>query len=322
MHRRTVFMSVVALVLAGGIAPAGAQPPSSAPTIDAFDRTFRDWMQEHGVARGMLAVGWQRRLVFERGYGGFDPAARVLLASLSKAITGRCVAALVLDGRLRLDSTVGEVLAPFFRQHGAPDDPRLKDATVAQLLVHRAGFAAAPRDLMTPAAIELLQRTRSPASASPAELLAATLSAPLAAAPGTAFAYSNIGYLTLGVMIETVTGESYERFCARTVLEPAGIAEPSLDPAWRAFSSFGGWQLSGAEYLAFLTTDRIADTLAAAPAAGDADAARAARAAALRELLLDTQHRQTADGGPTGWTPVWYGLGQFAARVAPQTGAG
>lgn len=325
MSRRVVIACWIAVALSGGAGMPRAQAPATAPqrTIDAFDTTFRDWMQENGVARGTLAVVHQNRLVFARGYGGQDPAERVLLASLSKAITGRCVAVLIVDGRLRFDSTVGDVLAPFFKQHGEPADPRLKAATVEQLLVHRAGFPPAPRDLMTPAAAELLQTAKSPATATPAELLVATLTAPLAAAPGETFRYANIGYLALGVMIESVTGESYERFCGREVLERAGITAPALDPAWRAFSSFGGWRLSGVEYMAFLARDRVDELLWAYSRlpAGPSQEQAAQRAARLLAFLLDPHRRHAATGAPAGWVPAWYALGQFTAQTAPASDA-
>ncbi|MBM3621687.1 MAG: serine hydrolase [Alphaproteobacteria bacterium] len=226
--------------------------------IDALRVAFERWMNENGVAKGALvAHGPDAASVLERGYGGRDPKQRVLLASLSKAITGQCVGELIATGRLRFETTVGEALRPLFAAHGAPADSRIKLATVAQLLEHRAGFATPPRDLMTPAALELLQRHKSPATASLQELLATTLTTPLQSPPGEAFRYSNIGYLALGAVIEVATGEDYERFCARAVLRPAGIAEGTLDPDWRAFSSFGGWRLSGAEYLRVMARRRF-----------------------------------------------------------------
>jgi CubicO group peptidase (beta-lactamase class C family) len=186
---------------------AQAQSPAR---IDALRVVFEAWMKEHGVVKGALVVR-ARHDASEReyGYGGQDPKQRVLLASLGKAITGQCIGGLIASGRLRFETTVGEALRPFFATHGEPADPRIKGATVAQLLEHRAGFAAAPRDLMTPAAIELLQKRKSPATASLQELLSATLTSPLQSAPGEAFRYSNIGYLALGAIIEVVAGEDY-----------------------------------------------------------------------------------------------------------------
>lgn len=237
--------------------PIIAQAQSS-PRVDALRTAFEAWMQANGIEKGVFVVrGPDAASVVERGYGGQDPKQRVLLASLSKAISGQCVAELIASGRLRFETAVGEALRLFFAAHGEPADPRIKSATIALLLEHRAGFAAAPRDLMTPAAIDLLQKRKSPAMASVQELLAATLTIPLQSAPGEAFRYSNVGYLALGAIIEIATGEDYERFCAHTVLRPAGVADGALDPDWRAFSSFGGWRLSGAEYLRVMAPRRF-----------------------------------------------------------------
>lgn len=245
------------IVLAMGLVPPAAQAQPSS-RVDALRVVFEGWMKEHGVGQGVFVVHTRDGAgTVEHGYGGRDPKQRVLLASLGKAVTGQCVAELIAAGRLRFETTVGDVLPAFFATHGEPADPRIKSATVAQLLEHRAGFAAAPRDLMTPAAMDLLQKRKSPATASLQELLAATLTIPLQSAPGEAFRYSNIGYLVLGAIIDVTTGEDYERFCARGVLRPAGVADGALDPDWRAFSAFGGWRLSGAEYLRAMAPRRF-----------------------------------------------------------------
>src|SRR5262249_13392407 len=134
---RLAFICCVVLAVISGIVASRpwAQTPPQPIDTTVFDTTFRDWMKEHDVAKAVLVVGHRGQPVFERGYGGQDPKQRVLLASLSKAITARCVATLIDDGRLRLDSKVGDVLAPFFRHHGQPADARIKDATIEQLLV-------------------------------------------------------------------------------------------------------------------------------------------------------------------------------------------
>jgi CubicO group peptidase (beta-lactamase class C family) len=253
---RRLVSVVFGLVLILGPSPlTWAQSPSRSEMLRT---AFEAWMKAHNIEKAVLVMRARGEPdVTKHGYGGQDPTRRVLLASLGKAITGQCVAELIAAGRLRFETTVDEALRPFFVAHGEPADPHLKAVTVAQLLEHRAGFAAAPRDLMTPAAMELLQKRKSPATASLQELLAATLTIPLQSAPGEAFRYSNIGYLVLGAIVETTTGEDYGRFCARTVLRPAGVADGALDPDWRAFSSFGGWRLSGAEYLRAMAPRRF-----------------------------------------------------------------
>ncbi len=297
------------------LSPLGAQAQAPA-RLEALLDAFQAWIKEHGVEKAVLVMrSAEPATVVEIGYGRQNQSQRVLLASLSKAITGQCVGELIATGRLRFETTVGEALQPFFAAHGEPADARIKDATVAQLLEHRAGFAAAPRDLMTPAAVELLQKRKSPATASLRELLAATLTAPLQSPPGEAFRYSNIGYLALGAIIEIATGEDYERFCARVVLQPAGVADGALDPDWRAFSSFGGWRLSGAEYLRVMARRRF-------PACRESLVSGRDPAPSETSVVTDWNERErcerpmlgTMPPGPDDEAP-FYWLGRNAALV-------
>jgi len=51
------------------------------------------------------------------------------------------------------------------------------------------------------------------------------LSRPLDVDPGGGFAYSNFGYQMLGTVIETATGNSYERYVREEILRPMGITD-------------------------------------------------------------------------------------------------
>ncbi len=46
--------------------------------------------------------------------------------------------------------------------------------------------------------------------------------------PGSGRAYSNLGYAILGLVIEKVSGMSYEEYCRKAVLEPIGIYDMTL----------------------------------------------------------------------------------------------
>ena len=63
-----------------------------------------------------------------------------MIASLSKPITGACVATLIRDGKVSFTTRLREALSRFFRRYGTPADPRLEQVTVEQLLVHRSGL--------------------------------------------------------------------------------------------------------------------------------------------------------------------------------------
>jgi CubicO group peptidase (beta-lactamase class C family) len=58
---------------------------------------------------------------------------------------------------------------------------------------------------------------------SQASFVASLKEAPIAYQPGSATRYTDIGYSLLGVVMERVTGESYESFIRRRVLDPAGM---------------------------------------------------------------------------------------------------
>ncbi len=242
---------VAALAACALAAPAMAGPPQTS-TVETFDLVFRDWMRRHNVTRGVLAVSYANRLALVKGYGGIDPAAPVPLASLAKAITGACLATLVRDKKLSFDAKLGDVLGGFFRRNGEPADPRVRAITIEQLLAHRSGFSrhANPDPASGPA---LVAHLRAYGSASPhlTEAVKRALAYRLARAPGQTYEYVNANYLLLGAVIEEVSGRSYESYCRDALLKPLGVTQGRLGK-WAALSAYGGWSLSGAEYLAFL----------------------------------------------------------------------
>lgn len=234
------------------VGQAAAQAKPGITVADAFDAAMRGWMAKHAIPRGSIAVMRQDRLVFAAGYGGRGANERIAVWSMSKPVTGVCIATLVQERKLAFDDFVGRVLAPVFAKHGPARDERLARVTIAQLLAHRSGLPEqVGDDRLAPGAIQLLQQ-RPLEDARVEMLLPAILKLSLATQPGEKYAYSNVGFLLLGLVIEAVTGESYERACGRRVLEKAGIREPRLDPKWgRLLQATAGWGLSGPEYLAF-----------------------------------------------------------------------
>jgi CubicO group peptidase (beta-lactamase class C family) len=236
--------------------PASAQDG----TLDTLEVAFTRWMKQYGVARATLAVAHRERLVLAKGYGGLGGEQRVLIASLAKPITGVCVAMLIQQGRLHFDSSLGEWLP---RHYGEPRDPRLLKVTVAQLLTHRAGFSRREDDPATGSALSEVLRRRGPGHGTMHDLVPTVLRAKLDHEPGTVYAYTNAGHLLLGVLIEAVTGQTYEAACSAAVLVPQGIKGARLDSTRGVLGSFGGWSLSGPEYLAFLRTLAPTGTLLA-----------------------------------------------------------
>jgi CubicO group peptidase (beta-lactamase class C family) len=153
------------------------------------------------------------------------------IGSMSKAVTAACVATLIRDGKLSFTTPMREALANFFRNSGHRLDPRFEDVTVEQLLTHRSGLHDNKAD--DPFMVVRKERIAEHLAdiASPQPLLASYLSRyMLVNAPGSKYAYSNSGYLTLTAIIEERSGRPFEDYCRDKGRGPAAVsvrAEPT-----------------------------------------------------------------------------------------------
>src|SRR5262249_5163133 len=187
---------------------------------------------------GSLATMKNGVIVRPFGYGDLQASQPAPIASLAKAVTAVCLAHLIDEGRLSFSAPLGMVLAQTFKKLGEPVDARFKAITIEQLLKHRSGL---PRE---PARVGNQSREMS-------ETFSKVLLTQLETEPGAKMSYSNIGYLTLGMVAEAVTGSNYESYCKRVALEPLK-ASGSIDPQlqWRAPN--GGWRISAVDYAKFV----------------------------------------------------------------------
>jgi N-acyl-D-amino-acid deacylase len=190
------------------------------------------FVARHRVPGAALAVTRSGRLAYARGFGRADrekgtpvtPRSLFRIASLSKPVTASAVMLLVQRGRLGLDDPV----LPLLRQRLdlAPGDERLAEVTVRRLLRHSGGWdrdRSAFYPLRTEALMDICRKTGVPPPGTPEAVVRYMASRPLDFAPGSAFAYSNVGYLFLGRVVEAVTGRSYPDFVREELLRPMGI---------------------------------------------------------------------------------------------------
>ena len=239
------------LVHAASPFPAAALPPAQGPAVPqlaAFDRLLQEFMDKHDISAGQLAILRNGAVVLDRAYGWQNktrdvpphqlkplrPGALMRVASVSKPFTAAAIRALIAQGKLALDTRVFSLrkgdggildLTPF----GTPD-PRLGDITVAHLLLHRAGW---DRKIAGDLSYRERRVAREMGIASPpgaVDQVRWIMGQPLQHDPGTRRAYSNIGYMVLGLVIEEVSGEAYLAFLRKHVARPAGIADFGADP--------------------------------------------------------------------------------------------
>lgn len=235
------------LILALILAPLLAQA-ARAETVAGIEAAWRGWMTKSGRSTGGLAVMHGGRLVHEAAMGQERPGASVPLASLSKAVTGVCVAGLVDRGRLSFDTPLSQALARTFARLGAPADPRMPGVTFGQLLVHRAGFDRADGGDPVTGRLATYLRTATATRPSIDEQMKWVLRRRLTDPPGERFAYTNATYLMLGAVVEEASGQDYEGYCRNAMLAPLGVRGAALDPAWRILASYGGWRMPLSDY--------------------------------------------------------------------------
>lgn len=162
---------------------------------------------------------------------------RMHLGSCTKAITATLAAVLVAEGKLKWDSTIGQVLG----QEEGEMDSGWRDVTLEQLLRHRGGAPARarPQDWAT-----AWNCTEAPHKCRQA-FVRALLSQPPAQSPGT-HVYSNQGYAIAGYLCETVAGKPYETLVAERLFAPLGIQDYGFGaPVTTVLSSPSGHRADG-----------------------------------------------------------------------------
>jgi CubicO group peptidase (beta-lactamase class C family) len=142
---------------------------------------------------------------------------RVHVGSIAKTLLATGILRLVSQGRLALDTPVSEVLPDVdFDNPWANSDP----VRIRHLLDHTSGLDD----------LRLWQffSTRAGPDTPLAQAFAGKGLLRVRSRPGTRFSYSNMGYTLLGRVVESVTGERYERHLDAHLLAPLGMHDSTF----------------------------------------------------------------------------------------------
>jgi beta-N-acetylhexosaminidase len=212
---------------AEAISPQEVDPARAGMNPDALARLDR--LIEAAIADSVspgvaLAVGRGDQIVRLRGYGRLDwdpssapvtPASIYDLASLTKVVaTTSAIFLLEGSGALDLDDPVVRYLP------GWDGGASLKaQVTIRDLLLHRGGLPPFERYFVT--------------HPDGAGIREAVYALALSRAPGDSTVYSDIGFKTLGWVVEAVSGESLDAFLESRVFLPLGMADTGFTPLQR-----------------------------------------------------------------------------------------
>jgi CubicO group peptidase (beta-lactamase class C family) len=193
-------------------------------------------MQKWTIPGGAFALVVEGRLVYARGYGWAPagtaapmPTSLFRIASLSKPITATALMLLVQQGLLSLSDPIVQHLS-LTPPPGASADPRLSQVTLLQTAQMTAGFPASDGSTADPMFSDqaIAQALNVPLPVTVPEIMQWTTGRPLASALGTAYSYSDYGYLLLGQVIQAVSGMPYEQFVQQHVFAPIGVSGPQI----------------------------------------------------------------------------------------------
>ena len=209
---RTSVYVLLALIAVGFVLPLPKLAAQDNPAVaDAVEDYVRGEMKEQHIPGLALLVSRGGKTVRAEGFGLANVELQVPVkpetifqsGSVGKQFTATAVMMLVEEGKIGLDDS----LAKYF-----PDGPASwKDVTVRELLSHTAGFTDYP------------DKFDFRKDWTEDELLKMVEGLPLAYHPGTKWDYSNLGYLTLGILLHRVTGEFYGDFLAQRIFRPLNM---------------------------------------------------------------------------------------------------
>ncbi|HTH36821.1 MAG TPA: serine hydrolase domain-containing protein [Pyrinomonadaceae bacterium] len=177
-------------------------------SIDHFIRAEMERQKIPGVS---LAVVRDGKPLIVKGYGFANlehqihvkPETIFQSGSVGKQFTATAVMLLVEDGKIGLDEKISKYLGD------VPD--AWKNITIRQVLSHTSGMTDYPTDFdfrRDYTEDELLKRAKE---------------IPLAFQPGEKWSYSNLGFVTLGVIINKVTGKFYGDLIQERIFKPLGM---------------------------------------------------------------------------------------------------
>ena len=223
--------SLLFLNILFGCANLRKEPPLdfSEDNIEEIDQVVKT-LYENGQFSGVVLVSVKGEVVYKNavGYANIEDSilntcdTKFRIASFTKPFTAMLILQLVEDGRIKLDGKLIDYLPEFTVKGG-------ENITIHQLLTHSAGITGEWRipDLVD---IEKKYYSRE-------KLPECIMEKDLVYKPGTRKEYSNFGFALLGLIIERVTGKSYDEVLNEKICKPAGMKNTLSDVTAQAIKN-------------------------------------------------------------------------------------
>ena len=195
-----------AVVLAAGCASSNGDEPGYVPQNPDSIGGLEAIMKRYSATGLAVAVVDNGKIIYTNtfGYRNLDAKAPwrkddvLRIASISKSFVATGILQLVEQGKLSLDADVSELMGMKFRNPNYPE----KVITVRMLLSHTSSLSDSNGyfsfDSFGPKSWNSYE-------------------------PGSKYQYCNLGYNTLGAIIEKVSGERFDQYIYGHILKPLGV---------------------------------------------------------------------------------------------------
>ncbi|MCB9343406.1 MAG: serine hydrolase [Lewinellaceae bacterium] len=182
---------------------------SQSTNKELFNRidTYLESSVSNGFS-GVVLVSKKGEIILSKGYGWADrknkipnsPSTVFNIGSVTKQFTASAILKLVEQGRIKTSDKIGS----YFNQ--APIDKR--DISIHQLLTHTSGISNRTGGFRYD-------------EASKEQFLKEFFESELRSKPGITYQYANANYILLTIILESVSGQTYNSFLKEHLFEPA-----------------------------------------------------------------------------------------------------
>lgn len=212
---RAMVIGVITLLISGNFCFGQTK-------IDQLDELLNQY-HEYGKFNGSVLVSEQGKVIYKKGFGQANmewdipnkPNTKHRLGSISKQFTAMLILQLAAKGKLDLHAPISKYLPDYPKESG-------DKITTHHLLTHSSGI---PNYTSFPGFFE--EESRDPYK--PEEFIKKFQDKGLEFKPGEKFNYSNSGYFLLGVIIEKLTGKTYEAMLHENIFTPLGMDDSGYD---------------------------------------------------------------------------------------------
>ncbi|NQZ07060.1 MAG: serine hydrolase [Algicola sp.] len=191
---------------------------------DQIDAIVSDYA-DHEVFSGAVLVAKAGEVIYKKGHGlanrewqmANSPKVKFKIASMTKSFTATLTFLLIEQNKLSLDDTIDKYL-PFLTSKEAKD--KANAITIGHILSHRTGL---PRAFVIPGWFK--GKFKGATEQEFAEVIGGL---DLLFTPGSDERYTNLGYFLLGLIIEQITGQSFEQVLQQQILTPLNLTDTGI----------------------------------------------------------------------------------------------